>query len=574
MFDGTHPLVDLVNPGVNFLQLIKIETLTHRKIIELIIGLCKLGRDSCIIERNKGKYCILFETVNHQMRRILIISFIVFLLITIPFLIAIFSNGNDYVFGGFLANPLDGNSYLAKMMEGYRGAWTFTLPYSFQPGEGSFLFLFYILLGHITRIFGSQPLVIFHFSRLLSFGFLFFMIYRVSAAFFEKDTNKTWLGFLVLAVGSGMGWVVLPLGLRTSDLWVAEAYPFLSSFQNPHFPLGLGLMLLILFEFYQSGNKYTAVFLFLIGLMLAVILPFGAVVIGSVIFLEQVWGYIRTKSISIIRLVFLALGTLPFVAYQYLAVNAHPQLSIWNQQNLTPSPPFWDFALSFMPALILAFLAITVGYKKITSRMFFPLMVWLILGIVIIYLPIGIQRRFMVGYYFPVGLLASAFLFTIEKKSTRSILFSILIASSLITISIIILAGMTAISSRNPFIYLSISESDGLAWLNKNATPGQAVLADSRLGMFIPARTSLRVIYGHPFETIEAIKNHEIVDRFSSCKYNPDELTGLLNQYSIDYLMIDDETEKSCYPTVFQTLKLVFHEKTGSGNWSEIYKLK
>ncbi len=63
----------------------------------------------------------------------------------LPFLAGQILAGNGHVFGGFLLNPLDGNSYLAKMRLGLEGEWRFRLPYTAEPGEGAYLFLFYII---------------------------------------------------------------------------------------------------------------------------------------------------------------------------------------------------------------------------------------------------------------------------------------------------------------------------------------------------------------------------------------------------------------------------------------------
>lgn len=70
------------------------------------------------------------------------------LAVSLPYAWALAAGGDTHVFGGFLLNPIDGNSYLAKMMQGWSGAVTFTLPYTAEPGEGVILFVFYLFLGH------------------------------------------------------------------------------------------------------------------------------------------------------------------------------------------------------------------------------------------------------------------------------------------------------------------------------------------------------------------------------------------------------------------------------------------
>ena len=47
-----------------------------------------------------------------------------------PYLYAYFAAPPGRTFGGFLINTQDGNSYLAKMRQGYDGAWLFRLPFT------------------------------------------------------------------------------------------------------------------------------------------------------------------------------------------------------------------------------------------------------------------------------------------------------------------------------------------------------------------------------------------------------------------------------------------------------------
>src|SRR5690606_21497761 len=49
--------------------------------------------------------------------------------------------------------------------------------------------------------------------------------------------------WLLFALGSGLGWLAVPFGAFTSDLWVAEAFPFLAVLANAHFAPAMALML-------------------------------------------------------------------------------------------------------------------------------------------------------------------------------------------------------------------------------------------------------------------------------------------------------------------------------------------
>jgi hypothetical protein len=109
-----------------------------------------------------------------------------------------------------------------------------------------------------------------------------------------------------------MGWLALFTGAFTSDFWVAETYPFLSAYANPHFPLGLALVLWLLTPASsnrmpgqddpdengrftrRAGRRLADPFaIVLASLALAAISPFGVVVvlcILSTLFLFEFWG--------------------------------------------------------------------------------------------------------------------------------------------------------------------------------------------------------------------------------------------------------------------------------------------
>jgi signal peptidase I len=82
-----------------------------------------------------------------DLRKAIVLSVGVALLTLIPYVISNSMVDPDSMFSGFLLNPVDGFSYLAKMQQGSSGDWLFHLPYAAEPGEGALLFIYYIHLG-------------------------------------------------------------------------------------------------------------------------------------------------------------------------------------------------------------------------------------------------------------------------------------------------------------------------------------------------------------------------------------------------------------------------------------------
>ena len=60
-------------------------------------------------------------------RWVLVWAGVILAVSSLPYLIAWVATPSGYQFGGILVNPFDGNSYLAKMRQGWAGMWQFHL---------------------------------------------------------------------------------------------------------------------------------------------------------------------------------------------------------------------------------------------------------------------------------------------------------------------------------------------------------------------------------------------------------------------------------------------------------------
>ncbi|MGW8224283.1 MAG: hypothetical protein ACWGOY_01020, partial [Anaerolineales bacterium] len=296
------------------------------------------------------------------------------LLVSIPYIWAYQNSDQFHSFGGFLLNPIDGNSYLAKMYQGREGNWRFHLPYSAEPGEGGYLFLFYLALGHLARITSLENQTVFHLFRIAGALALVFSLWNFFAKIFDQPRIR-WVAFGFSLFGSGLGWLASSFGVFSADLWVAEGYPFLSAYSNPHFPLGLAILLSILAlavsETDASQVEFSRLNRFWFtagGFFLAIILPFGVVIAVVVLSGSLVWGiwemaripdnehsFFAVGKAQISNtgegraLVFVLLGGGPVLAYQFWVSNNDPVLLIWNTQNITVSPAIWDLLISYAP---------------------------------------------------------------------------------------------------------------------------------------------------------------------------------------------------------------------------------
>ena len=466
-------------------------------------------------------------------------------LVTLPYVYAESQAGEGYVFGGFLLNPQDGNTYLAKLYLGWRGEWLFTLPYTAEKGQGVFLYFFYILLGHVARGLGISLILAYHVARVLSAGVMSLAIYRFAVAYLPGG-NAPRLAYVLACFGAGSGWLAIPFGAVTSDFWVAEAYPFLSAYVNPHFPLSLALLLFLLLpveatEVDRPGKLMRPIGIVLAAFALAVLSPFAIAIAlvcwsGMVIW-ELLQAYFR-HSIArpqayLYRLGWIALGGLPMVAYELAVASLDPLLSGWNSQNLTPAPPLWDLILSLSPLLLLVPAGIRSALFSGNDKERL-LIVWCIASLALLYIPWSLQRRFMVGIYIPVVTLSALALSRWIKEGRRYWLWGGLLIFLVLPTNLLVLqAGRHGIQTRDANLYLSQDEVMTLDWIQTNTPTDALILASPETGLFIPARTGRRVIYGHPYETIQAEAQKLKVERFFQGEQSP-EMDALLA--SVDYV--------------------------------------
>ncbi len=473
--------------------------------------------------------------------RFIILIAIFLALITLPYVFAGLSGGREYVFGGFLLNPIDGNSYLAKMQEGWSGSWTFTLPYTAEQGQGAYLFLFYLFLGHLSRWFGLPLILTFHLARLLSAVGLLFALRALFRKVFPWSTAAAWNALLLAAFGSGFGWIAALAGQKTSDLWVAEAYPFLSAATNPHFTLSLALLIAIFLLTWETASFSVFSRLFVYGSLLAIVNPFGLVVAAVALVAKAIWDLLADHRLALTPVFGALLGGGPLLLYQFVAIQRDPLLSGWNVQNVTPAPPVWDLVVSFIPAAALAVYALARFRKGQVMPEKRLMVVWFVLGTLLIFVPFNLQRRFMFGLFIPTAALAVAGLSDLSLFNGRIVgarLWPLVFAFSVLTNGLLLIVVVFGAATHSPDLYLTRSEADLLQWVDTNTPPDAVILASPAFGRYIPAQTGRRVVYGHPFETVDAQAKEDSVVAFYQGGWDTAAAQNFLAANHVDYVLL------------------------------------
>ena len=131
---------------------------------------------------------------------------------SLPYFIAWVVAPEGAHFTGLIFNPQDGNSYIAKMRQGFVGFWSFRLAHTSEPHAGALVYLFYLLLGHVVRWTGLPLIVVYHVARAAGGAVMLLALYGL-ASWLSDDVGERRVMFLLAALGSGLGWLVGVMGV-------------------------------------------------------------------------------------------------------------------------------------------------------------------------------------------------------------------------------------------------------------------------------------------------------------------------------------------------------------------------
>jgi hypothetical protein len=484
---------------------------------------------------------------------------IVVALTCLPYLLAWWLAPADTQYTGLLINHFDGESYYAKMQQGARGDWLFHLAFTPEPHDGAFIFTFYLALGHLAAILGLPIPLIYHLARIVAGLFFLVVAYGFISRFLEKVQSRR-AAFLLLGFSAGFGWLLAPMGVIVADLWVVEGFTFLSILANPHFPLAIGLMLLLFICVLDASpprptlpaERSTAVLPTMIrllgaaglGLLLAVIQPFAVPVALVVLAAYLAILTLRDRRLpgsGVLIIGVAAAGAAPIMLYDLYVYNANPALAAWSAQNLTPSLPPWNYALGYGLILLLAIGGIGIALRRRESADLF-LLSWVGSIAVLLYVPFALQRRFITGLHVPLTLLAAIGLEQIVwprlRARRRALVTGLIVGFSALTSLFVPLVAVAGVAQGQPPLVMTRDEADACAWLGENTPWTDTVLTPPESGQFIPAWASNRVVYGHPFETIEAESKREESAHFFSPDATVGDRRALLDQYGVRYVFV------------------------------------
>jgi hypothetical protein len=514
-----------------------------------------------------------------EWRWVIVISGFLVALTLVPYAWALARNesADSWHFMGMLSNPKDGATYLSKIEQGRRGDWLFELRYTPEAHDGAGFNTFYLFLGQTARITGLSSLVIYHLARVATSLFMFISLYQLGATIWVRLRPRR-LFFMLLAVGSGLGWLLLLFNpdKLAIDMSVPEAFPLYAAYTNPHFPMSIACLALIASAYMVVFRRgYTAapsvenggLGLFLLSTLLALIQPMALLPIGGALAMYVVTRYFLTREFPGHELRWAAmlwLPALPFAVYDVAVVRFNDVMGDFMAQNKTPSPAPLLYVFGYGLLLIVAIPGLVRAVRRFERDGDQFMLLWIVINVIGLYAPFNMQRRLAMGLilplvYFSVRALEDYWFYKVSEKwrAPSMIALIVFIVPTNVLVLTIPLFGVIA-RPESGLEHAMLVETDywrEIQWLQEHGVEDEVVLASPNVSQWIPAYTAQVVVYGHLLETVPAEERLEQVEAW----YRGQDCETLLSDrvpFKVSYIfwgpqeqrLEEDENGKVIYP--------------------------
>jgi hypothetical protein len=278
--------------------------------------------------------------------------------------------------------------------------------------------------------------------------------------------------------------------------------------------------------------------LVLLSIVLAIVSPPGIIVIGAVL---VVYTLIRTYLTRALPLhearwsAMIILPAFPLGVYYYAVFHFNNMFQQFNEQNVTHSPNILLFILGYGLLLFLAIPGLIRAARRFEPDGDQLMLIWFVVNTIAVYVPFfALQRRLFIGLiipivYFAIRSLEDYWFNHIPEKWRAPGLVALavfVLPTHVLTVGApLAFAVLNRDAGADSGIVLDTNYIDVFDWLEQNGQVDDVVLTAPIIGLWLPAETHLRPVYGHEFETVPAKERLDQVRDF----YRGLDCTALFN---------------------------------------------
>jgi len=415
-------------------------------------------------------------------------------------------------------------TFITKIDWGSLGNWTYTNQMTPEAVGPVPIYLFYLLLGHISKWTGLSVMWVFHLAR-SAVGAAFLWMWW---SFCRRHTEH-YIVTAIIGLFASFGFLsLLPIASAEYLELAVQAHAAVAGLLGFTHYLFDGMAFLLLLEAYLSG-EHIEVRSLAAGAMLGMVHPFLLPLIPGVLIVHSA---IRREFKAAIKISFwAAIGSLPFVVPMFSAYLAEPWLKTWREQT----------AISFLWWETLILVSLTFGLAGIVAWANLPRAlkgnclqqisaVWLVLAALLVFFaPLPNSREYGFFLSIPVSIIAAPVIVRFsERVNTMKV--------NLVLISLIIFCCAHGARSTldvwapNEFTYVSKEMIAGLEWLKSK--PKGIVACSADVGLMVPHFTGHRPWVAHTSETIDSrVKNEQMRRMFKAGKLIPADYAFLTKKF-------------------------------------------
>ena len=479
--------------------------------------------------------------------------------------------------------PTDYNFYLSRIRQGLEGRLTVVERYTSEPHRGSFIHVFYSLLGWIGK-FSRVPVervdAIYHAARLVFSIVLLWVTSEFVRKSFGGGGVWTLIAFLLALTASTWPKLLafdnngfVPLSLATFASWRFGGFmpwwSLMDSLQRitfiPHLLVGQALIVFLITALWDEATMKKAdnwLFLGLLAFILGLVFPPGLLFIGVVavvmIGMQLLLVGVRTISQATTyigpRGLVVAMGA-PALLYLSLMTSIYPWKRLVEFDIINPLPfDYGEYFLAVGYVLPFGLIGLIIALWN-REKYLYPAVAWIIAWLALLgifnFVPAQSPLRFSEMLpHVPLGILTAYLFYSVWKRRVSLVIshLSFVIPTMFIIVGLGVMysswlwqrdfidhkmrATYPLVPTGSYVLYPMRDFMDAIRFVG-GSTPGDSViLSDTTAGNYIPAYSGRTVYVGHA-NTVRAEEKVAIVRGFFSGVMSPEEARVFLTRERI-----------------------------------------
>ena len=485
------------------------------------------------------------------------------LLLELPHVIAGMQAQRGLMFVGMFWSSHDVSQYLAAMRDGAAGAWLVTDHLSGEPHRPAMMYSLYVVLGKGAAAAGIEFERAYMAAATCGRLLLLLAIYWATALVSHLPERR-YLAFGLVVLGSGLTSLLgvaarlsgVPFEFAGAELNRPEVSTFLTLFTAPHLMIGLALMLGIAraVALAWDGSRAAAAAALTMALALGFANPFSLATICAVLAaFAAVQGILRAPTrTGILAISGVLAAASPFLLHSALVFSADPFWgATYGGQNRTLSDPPVELLLGLGLLVPLAMMGLRSFLRDLTPGRTL-VMTWIVVSVVLMYLPVGFQRRFSFGLHPMLGMAAACglppvwawlrrhqtFPGSLVRLGGMALLAQSVFGSTMFLYIVCVLGAfgspdgvpvsVDAATDRVPFQPASLRSA--ATWLADRVGPDEIVLGHTITGNLLAGIMPGRVYVGHWVATLDFVRKQREAHWFFAAPVDDERLRFLVDQ--------------------------------------------